>query len=129
KVHGGTTLVTHQLDVTCAEDPGISLRRADNGRGQSPDRPGTSRLYDIRKPHCLGHFPHRRATAIGDDRSGKGSPFLAVFLVNISDDLVAVLMLEIDVDVRRLVALGRNETLEEAVHAQRIDLGDAETET
>ncbi len=35
-------------------------------------------------------------------------------------------MLEVDVDVGRLVALARDEALEQHVHARRIDLGDAE---
>ena len=35
-------------------------------------------------------------------------------------------MLEIDVDVGRLVALARDETLEQHAHARRIDFGDAE---
>ena len=35
-------------------------------------------------------------------------------------------MLEIDVDVRRLVALARDETFEQHFHPRRIDRGDAE---
>ena len=37
-------------------------------------------------------------------------------------------MLEVDVDVGRLVALGRDEALEQEVEARRIDLGDPEAE-
>ena len=36
-------------------------------------------------------------------------------------------MLEVDVDVGRLVALGRDETLKQKIEARGIDLGDAET--
>jgi hypothetical protein len=41
-------------------------------------------------------------------------------------DLFAPLVLEIDVDVGRLVALAADETLEEQVDAGRVDGGDAE---
>ena len=44
------------------------------------------------------------------------------------DDLVAPLMLEIDVDVGRLVALLGDEALEQRVDHVRADLGDAEAE-
>jgi hypothetical protein len=42
------------------------------------------------------------------------------------EDLFAALVLEVDVDVGRLVALAADETLEEQVDAGRIDRGDAE---
>ncbi len=35
-------------------------------------------------------------------------------------------MLEVDIDIRRLVAFFRNKTLDKHCHAPRIDLGDAE---
>src|SRR5207245_7030798 len=42
------------------------------------------------------------------------------------DHLFAPLMLEVDIDVGRLVALARDETLEQHLHTRRIDRGDAE---
>src|SRR5207245_5991969 len=42
------------------------------------------------------------------------------------DDLLAPLVLEIDVDVGRLLALGGDEALEEKIDLGRIDGGDAE---
>ena len=39
----------------------------------------------------------------------------AVFVVDVLDHLFAPLVLEIDVDVRRLAALGGEETLEEEI--------------
>src|SRR5207253_11437204 len=50
----------------------------------------------------------------------------AVFLVDVLDDLLAPLMLEIDIDVGWLVARGADEALEQDVDAGRIDRGDAE---
>ena len=46
--------------------------------------------------------------------------------VDILDDLLAPLMLEIDVDIGRLVARVRDEALEKQVRAGGVDLGDAE---
>ena len=47
-------------------------------------------------------------------------------VIDILDDLLAPLVLEIDVDIGRLVARVRNEALEKEVGAGGIDLGDAE---
>ena len=52
----------------------------------------------------------------------------AVFLVDVLDDLLAPLMLEIDVDVGRLVAFLVDEALEQHVDPFGIDRGDAEAE-
>ena len=57
---------------------------------------------------------------------GDAGAVAAVFLVDVLDHLLAPLVLEIDVDVGRLVALGRDEALEEEVGALGVDLGDAE---
>ena len=50
----------------------------------------------------------------------------AVAAVDVLDHLLAPLVLEIDVDVRRLAALGGDEALEQEIDARGIDLGDAE---
>ena len=50
----------------------------------------------------------------------------AVLLVDVLDDLLAPLVLEVDVDVGRLLALGRDEALEQQIEALRVDRGDAE---
>ena len=50
----------------------------------------------------------------------------AVALVDVLDHDLAPLVLEIDVDVRRLAAVGRDEALEQEIDPRRIDLGDAE---
>ena len=57
---------------------------------------------------------------------GDAGVLAAVLLVDVLHHLLAPLVLEIDVDVGRLVALARDEALEEQVDALRIDLGDAE---
>jgi hypothetical protein len=57
----------------------------------------------------------RRAGAVGDDGGGDAGAVAAVLLIDVLDHLLAPLVLEIDVDVGRLVALGGDEALEEKV--------------
>src|SRR3546814_2395683 len=49
-------------------------------------------------------------------------------LVDPLDDFLAPLMLEVDVDIGRLLALARHEALEEQLVPDRIDRGHAEQE-
>jgi hypothetical protein len=55
----------------------------------------------------------RALGAVGDQRRGQRRPLAAVFGVDVLDHLLAPLVLEIDVDVRRLAALLRDEALEQ----------------
>ena len=78
------------------------------------------------KPHGLADLAQRRAAAIADHRGGEPGALAAVFPVDILDHLLAPLMLEIDVDIRRLLARGADEALEQEIHMGGIDGGDAE---
>ena len=49
-----------------------------------------------------------------------------ILLVDVLHDFFAPLVLEVDVDVGRLVALLGDEALEQQIHAGRIDFGHAE---
>src|SRR5690606_17387101 len=69
---------------------------------------------------------HRALGAIADDGGGERGALAAVLAVDVLDYLLAPLVLEIHVDVRRLVALFRDEALEQHLHARGIDLGNAE---
>ncbi len=53
----------------------------------------------------------------------------AIALIDVLDHDLAPLMLEIDVDVGRLAALGGDEALEQEVDPRRIDRGDAEADS
>src|SRR3546814_10403656 len=70
----------------------------------------------------------RAARAIMDDGRGDSRAPTAVSVIDMLDHLLAPLMFEIDVDVGRLVALGRNEAREKQRVFHRIDRGDAEQE-
>jgi hypothetical protein len=56
-------------------------------------------------------------------RPARSRPY---FLIDILDHLLAPLMLEIHVDIRRLLARGADEALEQEIHVGGIDGGDAE---
>ena len=79
--------------------------------------------------HRLRHVPQCAARAVADHGGGERGAAAAVLLIDVLDDLLASLVLEVDVDVRRLVALARDEALEEQRHPSGIDLGDPQAET
>ena len=92
-----------------------------------PPHGAVERGGDIgRQPERLAHLAHRAARAIGDDGGREAGALAAVFFVDVLDHLLAPLVLEIDVDIRRLVALAADEALEQQVDAIGIDLGDAQ---
>ena len=57
-----------------------------------------------------------------DDKGGTLPPVLAV---KVLDDFLAALVLEVDVNIRRLAALLADEALKQDAHARRVNLGDA----
>ena len=98
----------------------------DPARRGAPDMAGQRAADVLGEPERLGHLADRAAPAIGDDRRRQPGAVAAVLVVDVLDHLLAPLMLEIDVDVGRLLALGADEALEQQVDAVGIDLGDAE---
>ena len=68
------------------------------------------------------------ARAIGDERGGERGAVAAVALVDVLDHFLAPLVLEVHVDVRRLVALLGHEALEQQMHLGGVQFGDAEAE-
>ena len=83
----------------------------------APDR-AAERFLDVGgEAHDLGDLAHRRLGAVADHGGGQRGMVAAVGAVDPLDHLLAPLMLEIDVDVGRLVALGRDEALEQQVDA------------
>ena len=76
------------------------------------------------KPERLADIAQRTARAIADDGGRQRGAFAAVLAVDVLNDLLAPLVLEIDVDIRRLVALLGDEALEQHGHARGVDFGD-----
>ena len=99
------------------------------GRGiAAPDGAAHALGHILAEPQRLAHLPHRAAGAIMDDRPGDAGALAAIAPVHILDDFLAPLMLEVDIDVRRLLAFGREKAREEQIMLHRIDGGDAEQE-
>ena len=95
-----------------------------------PPVQGLRQLVDLlgRQPERLARVAHRAAGPVSDDRSRERGPVPAVLAVHVLDHLFPPLVLEIDVDVGRLVALARDEALEQHLRARGVDLGDPEAE-
>ena len=74
------------------------------------------------------HVAQRAARAVADHHRRERGALAAIAGIEVLDHLLAPLVLEVDVDVRRLVALARDEPLHQQRQARRIDLGDAEAE-
>ena len=83
----------------------------------APDLAGERAGHVLGQAQRLADVAHRAARAVaGDDRGQRGA-LAAVMAVDPLDHLLAPLMLEIDVDVGRLVALARDEALEQQARA------------
>ena len=74
------------------------------------------------------HVADGGAGAVGDHFGRHAGPLAAVFLVEILQDLLAALVLEVDVDVGGFVPLAADEPLEQEVHPLGIDGGHAQAE-
>ena len=100
----------------CRVEPGAAgVGLAHALRRPAPDGAGERADGVVGQAEDLADLAHRRARAVGDDGGGDAGALAAVFPVDVLHHLLAPLVLEIDVDVGRLVALGRDEALEEEV--------------
>src|SRR5690606_34313340 len=66
---------------------------------------------------CLTYIADGATTAVGNHRRGKRGTLAAVFIVNVLDNFFTALVLEINIDIRWLIALFGNKALK-----QNIDL-------
>ena len=82
-----------------------------------------------RKAQCPGHVTRRAAPPVADDIGRERRPRPAVLAVDVLEDLLAPFVLEIHVDVGRLVALATDEALDQHLHPGRVHLDDAQHET
>ncbi|CFB95985.1 Uncharacterised protein [Mycobacterium tuberculosis] len=64
-------------------------------------------LLARREAQGAGHVTHRAAPPVGDDVGDLGGVVAAVFVVDVLDDLFALIRLDVDVDVGWPVAGGR----------------------
>ncbi len=88
--------------------------------------PGERAYLQGIEAECLRHVADGAPRPVTDHRRGQRRAVAPVLRVDVLDHFLAPLVLEVHVDVGRLVALARNEALEEQRHARRVHLGDAE---
>ena len=77
----------------------------------------------------LRHLAQRAARAVRDHVRHLRGAVAAVALVDVLDHLLAALVLDVEVDVGRAVAFGRQEPLEQQAERDRVGLGDPERVT
>jgi len=89
----------------------------------APDRPRQPRRDILGQAKRLAHLAHRAARTVMDHGGGDGRTVAFVPPVDILHDLLAALMLEIHINVGRLVPFFRQKTREEQIVGDRIDRG------
>ena len=104
----------------------LRVLAVDGGARPAPDVAGQRADGVLRQAEGLADLARGGARAIGDDGGGDAGVVVAVFLEDVLDHQLAPLVLEIDVDVGRLVAVARDEALEEQVALIRVHVGDAQ---
>ena len=102
-------------------EPGLFLQAF---AAMAPHGPGQRFLHVGREAHDLGDLAQGAAGPVADDGGGECRVVAPVGPIDPLDHLLAPLVLEIDVDVGRLLALARDEALEQEVEPRRIDRGD-----
>ena len=95
-------------------------------RRPAPQHAGERADGVFRQPERLADLADGAAGAVADHGRREAGAMAAVAVVDVLDHDLAPLVLEIDVDVRRLAAVGGDEALEQEIDARGIDLGDAE---
>src|SRR3546814_13768455 len=68
--------------------------------------------------HRLADLAQRAARAVADDGGGQRRALAAVLAIDVLHHLLAALVLEVDVDVRRLLALGGDEDRKSVVEGK-----------
>ncbi|ESS36583.1 titin [Burkholderia cenocepacia KC-01] len=101
--------------VAAAVEPAMALRDAVDQHRIDAER--------------LAGFTQHAARAIRRDGGGKRRAIMSVFRVDMLDHFLTTLMLEVDVDIRRLAAFLADETLEQHRALIGIHFGDAEAVT
>src|SRR6202000_2902216 len=71
-------------------------------------------------------FPDGTTPATADDSADDGGAIAAIPVVDVLDDLFAAFVLEIDVNVGRLIAAGGHKAFEQQIMLRGIDRRDAE---
>ena len=88
---------------------------------RAPNEAGQRRRHVLLEAQRLAHLAHGHARPVVDDGRADGGALAAVAGIEVLDHLLAPLVLEIDVDVGRLFAVGGDEALEQDIDLVGID--------
>src|SRR5688572_1614 len=106
-------------------EPGLADPLLVDGAALPPlQRVGERADLELLDAERFAYVTDGAAAAVRDDRGRQCGPLARVLAIDVLNDLLAPLVLEIDVDVGRLVALLRDEALDQGLHSVRVDLGD-----
>src|SRR5579883_517793 len=115
-----------QIEVARIQPRFANVPFLDSLASPTPERAGENTDRVGRKAQRLADIADRALRPIGHERRDDTRAVATVLFIDILDHLLAPLMLEIDIDVGRLLALGGDETFEQELHLLRIDGRDAE---
>ena len=101
----------------------------DAGHRPAPERAGERADRVVGQSEHLADLANGAAAPVADHGGGHAGMMTPIAIVDVLDDLLAALVLEVDVDVGRLAPFGGDEALEQQVDFLGIDLGDAEAIT
>ena len=106
----------------------VLIGQSSRGRNPAPtiDLFAPCILLTRRVSQCLGHIAYGRTGSIGDDVGNLRSVVAAMALIHVLDDLFAPVAFDIDIDVGRAIALGRQKSLEQQAQRNGIGLGNAQ---
>ncbi len=121
----------HQFPVVAAQGGAAQAHFPEpfhQGVGLVPPGQVAAQPFDDVHVHAQGaaHVAHRRAGAVVNHGGGQSGAVTAVFAVEVLHHFFAAFVLEVHVDVRRLVPLLGDKALKQKLAAARVHLGDAQ---
>ena len=102
-----------QLGIARVETGFADMSFGDLPVSHAPNQTRQAGRHVLLETHGLADFADSHARAVVDDGRADGGALARVAAVEILDDLLAPLVLEVDVDIGWLAALGRDEALEQ----------------
>ena len=102
----------------------MRLRHA--GAPAAPDHARQRAGHVLRQAEHLAHLTDGAAGTVVDDRGAQGGAVTTITLIDVLDHLLAPLVLEIHVDIRRLIPLAGDEAGEQEIVLGRVHRCDAE---
>ncbi len=102
------------------------LRGTHRAAAHAPDRGGERANGVLAEPENLADLADRRTAAIADHGCGDAGMVASVMLIDVLDHLLAPFVLEIDIDVGRLIAIRGDEAFKQETAFARIDIGDVQ---